>query len=246
MKDLFSNQADLYAQYRPLYPKELYDFVLGAVSRFERALDCATGNGQVARTLASHFQNVCAIDISENQLRHAIRADNIEYALSPAERTPFAENSFDLITIAQAYHWFDGPGFCREATRIARPNALVAVWAYDLGHIDPAIDPIIHQWNFEILAPYWEEERKHVYDHYERLPFEFERLPSRDFQIVAEWDVDHVIGHLRTWSALQRMTREVGDGPFGKVVADLRKTWNTRDTKKCIFPVFLKLGRIRK
>jgi ubiquinone/menaquinone biosynthesis C-methylase UbiE len=143
LKDIFSTLAELYSKYRPVYPPELFNFILSFVSRREAALDCATGNRQVARTLAPQFRRVCAVDISENQLSHAVKLDNIEYSVCRAEQTPFSNNSFDLITVAQAYHWFDGSQFCREANRVARSGAIVAIWVYDLAYSTSQIDRIV-------------------------------------------------------------------------------------------------------
>ncbi|HEY6951455.1 MAG TPA: class I SAM-dependent methyltransferase [Bacteroidota bacterium] len=246
MKDLFSGQAELYARYRPVYPRALFDYILGFVTRTDAALDCATGNGQVARSLSPSFRSVHAIDISENQLSHAVKAGNIHYQISPAEHTPFSDDTFNLVTVAQAYHWFDTAQFCREAKRIAQPDAVVAVWGYDLATVEPRIDPLIHHWNYDILSKYWEAERTHVTTHYEHLAFDFERLPSRDFQIIADWTLDEFIGHLRTWSALQTMIHAVGDGPFHEFLDELARAWTGSPRKRCTFPLFLKLGRVRK
>jgi ubiquinone/menaquinone biosynthesis C-methylase UbiE len=229
-----------------VYPRGLYDFILSFVDRKDAALDCATGNGQVARTLAASFRNVCAIDISANQLRHAVKLDNIEYSVSRSEQTAFNDNSFDLITVAQAYHWFDGSLFCREAKRVARPGGIIAIWVYDLAYSESSIDTIVHHWNFDILAPYWEPERKHVYTHYDSLPFEFERIPAPEFKITLYWDREELIGHLKTWSALQKMKRQVGESAFQETVEQIRKSWGDDSKKQFVFPVFLKLGRVQK
>jgi len=55
-KDLFSNQASTYARYRPVYPKELYNYILKFVTEKNMAWDCATGNGQAALALAPYFK----------------------------------------------------------------------------------------------------------------------------------------------------------------------------------------------
>jgi SAM-dependent methyltransferase len=246
MKDLFSTQAELYAKFRPTYPPELYDFILGHVQIRQAAWDCATGNGQVARGLAARFERVCATDISENQLRHAVQSDKIQYSISPAERTPFRQNSFDLITVAQAFHWLNPVLFCREATRVAKPGAIVAVWGYELKSVAPAIDRIAHRWNNEMLAPYWEPERQHVVAHYETLLFDFEQLPTRGFDTVMEWDLDDFIGHLQTWSAYQKMKSNIGDGAFLEVVAEIRGAWDEDQKQLCVFSVFLKMGSVGK
>jgi len=246
MKDLFSAQSHLYSRFRPTYPPELYAYVLNYVRSREAAWDCATGNGQVARGLAEHFERVYGTDISENQLRHAVQSDKIQYSISPAEQTPFNDNSFDLITVAQAFHWLNPVLFCCEATRVAKPGAIVAVWGYELKSVAPAIDEIVRRWNIETLSPYWEPERQHVVAHYETLLFDFEKLPAPGFETVMEWNLDDFIGHLQTWSAYQKMKKEVGDGKFLALVDEIRGMWGTEGTKRCVFSIFMKLGRVVK
>src|SRR5690606_8514093 len=122
MKDNFSTQAGLYAQFRPSYPKEMIDYIVSQVTDKETALDVATGNGQVAGALSEHFKKVFATDISQKQLDNAIKKDNIVYSVSPAEKTDFNAQTFDLVTVAQAIHWFDFDAFYKEIYRILKPN----------------------------------------------------------------------------------------------------------------------------
>src|SRR5688572_9865875 len=113
-KDYFSGHSKLYAAFRPTYPAALYDSIFSHLKNKTTAWDCGTGNGQVAGYLSEHFATVCATDISKPQLDHAVRAPNIFYTLSPAERTEFPDQHFDLITVAQAIHWFDRELFYKE------------------------------------------------------------------------------------------------------------------------------------
>lgn len=113
-KDLFSNQSKIYAKYRPTYPQQLFDYIFQFVEKRKHAWDCATGNGQAANVLANHFEKVDASDISEAQIAHAIQKSNIEYHVCPAEQTHFADNSFDLITVATAYHGCTGKAFMKK------------------------------------------------------------------------------------------------------------------------------------
>jgi ubiquinone/menaquinone biosynthesis C-methylase UbiE len=78
-KDRFSEQAKNYALYRPVYPEELFNYIISFVEEREIAWDCATGNGQSAVPLARHFRKVFATDISQKQLQQANKKDNIEY-----------------------------------------------------------------------------------------------------------------------------------------------------------------------
>src|SRR5688572_23530546 len=129
-KDLFSNQSDLSLRYRPDYPHALFDYILSYVKEKNIAWDCATGNGQAAIVLAGHFKKVFATDISDAQIKNAIKKENIEYSISPAEATPFPENTFDLVTVAQAYHWLKWDLFREELMRVCKPGAVLAIWVY--------------------------------------------------------------------------------------------------------------------
>ena len=106
-KDLFSAQSKEYASSRPTYPRALFEFIVGLVDEKNLAWDCATGNGQAALVLTDYFKQVIASDISARQLENARQESNIKYQIFRAEDTPLKDNSVDLITIAQALHWFD-------------------------------------------------------------------------------------------------------------------------------------------
>ena len=131
-KDLFSTQAAMYAKYRPAYPPALFEYILQFVSSHETAWDCATGNGQAALELAQHFRRVEATDISEAQILHAVKHPSINYSVSSAEHTDFPHRTFDLVTVAQAYHWFDFSAFEMEVKRVLKRSGVVAVWGYSL------------------------------------------------------------------------------------------------------------------
>ncbi|WP_291727473.1 class I SAM-dependent methyltransferase [Bernardetia sp.] len=104
MKDNFSDNSQNYAIYRPSYPKEVFEIIYSHIEGKKIAWDCATGNGQVANILAQDFEKVYATDISQNQLKNAVQKENIVYSVEQAEKSSFEDNSFDLITVAQAIH----------------------------------------------------------------------------------------------------------------------------------------------
>jgi 2-polyprenyl-3-methyl-5-hydroxy-6-metoxy-1,4-benzoquinol methylase len=80
-KDLFSSRAALYSQYRPQYPRPLFDWVASLVERHRLVWDCATGNGQAATSLAAYFANVLASDASEKQIEAAAQHPGVEYSM---------------------------------------------------------------------------------------------------------------------------------------------------------------------
>jgi SAM-dependent methyltransferase len=133
--DHFSARADVYRQYRPDYPPELFDWLAARVNPRERAWDVATGNGQAAVRLASVFDEVIATDASERQIAHAVPHDRVRYRVAAAEASGLPDASVDCVTVAAAIHWFDVPKFYEEVRRVTRPYALLAVWSYDRVHV---------------------------------------------------------------------------------------------------------------
>ncbi|HYO22839.1 MAG TPA: class I SAM-dependent methyltransferase [Flavisolibacter sp.] len=246
-KDLFSAQADLYAKYRPTYPQELFDYILSFVKEKECAWDCATGNGQAANVLASVFSKVEATDLSEQQLKNAVQKENIHYQVSTAEQTPFADNSFDLITIATAYHWFNWRAFFKEATRAGKKDCVVAAWSYHVFYcVDENITKIIGHFYHDIIKQFWDKERKYVDDRYSTVEFDFDPLPAKDFDLVLQWKKEDFLGYLSTWSAVQTYMKQHGNSPLELIEADVNKAWPDDTEKEFHFPLFLRIGRVIK
>ena len=242
-KDLFSSQANMYARYRPVYPAALFDHILKYVDEKDIAWDCATGNGQAAIALAPHFKKVIATDISEKQLAVAINHPNIQYCVSPAEQTTFPDNLFNLVTVAQAYHWFDFDAFEKEVKRVAKKDAVIAVWCYNLFSTnDPAVDGLIKRFYGEIVGPYWDKERKYVDDNYNSVSFNFISLPTKQFFIKTEWNKDELIGYLNSWSSVQHFIHAKKYNPVHDIISDLDHLW--KGNIAVSFPLFLKLGRV--
>ncbi len=242
MKDNFSQRASIYAQYRPDYLGELFEYILGFVKEKKLAWDCGTGNGQSAKVLSKYFQKVFATDISQKQIDHAHKEANIFYAIEPAEKTSLADKTVDLITVAQAIHWFDFENFYAEVNRVAKPGAVIAAWTYSLLHISPTIDPLINEYHYKTLENYWDPERKYVNDGYAGIPFPFEKIPTPAFSIEVNWSLEELEGYLNTWSALQKFIAANSYSPVPELVNNIEQHWGNSEKRKMIFPVHLKLG----
>jgi ubiquinone/menaquinone biosynthesis C-methylase UbiE len=246
-KDRFSEQAKSYALYRPVYPKELFDYIVSFVKERNVAWDCATGNGQSALSLCNYFKKVVASDISQKQLEQATTKDNIEYVLCSAEKTPFEENSFDLITVAQAYHWINGEKFHEEANRVGKHKCVVAIWMYGLiSSKEEKLNSFIRHFYKNIAGPYWDAERRHVDNHYINLFFGFEPLPVKDFTIDINFTAEQLLGYFSTWSATQNFIKANGHSPIDEIKDELQKIWTGAEAKPFYFPLVLKLGKISK
>jgi SAM-dependent methyltransferase len=243
-KDYFSGQAHakLYATFRPVYPENLYRFIFAHLNGHTAAWDCATGNGQVAEQLSQHFKQVYATDISQQQIVNAHQAPNITYTVAPAEKTGFQDHQFDLITVAQALHWFNSDAFYNEARRLLKPNGLLAVWGYSLCKVNNDIDPIFLDFYRITVGPYWDAARRLVEEEYRSIPFPFKQIDAPTFTIKVTWTLDQYTGYLSTWSATQKFIQEKGFDPIPTLIPSLTKHWPPTDQKEVRFPIFLKLG----
>ena len=246
-KDLFSKQSDLYARYRPTYPKELYDYILSFVKEKNIAWDCATGNGQAAVVLADYFKKVIATDISAAQIDKAIKKDNIEYSVCSAESTPFKENTFDLVTVAQAYHWINWKEFKKEVMRVCRPGAIIAIWVYFRNMPgDKKVEDAIFSFYENVTKPYWDDARKYVEEKYSTVEFDYDLLPVKDFETTLNWQREDMIGYISSWSAIQKYIKVNGHSPIPVIEEEINKLWPEGEVKKVRFPIYLKLGRVVK
>src|SRR5690606_22036477 len=201
-----------YAAYRPRYPEPLFDFLAGLCDARGHAWDCGTGNGQTAVSLAARFERVTATDASAAQIAAAEPHPKIEYRVARAEASGLADASVDLLTVAQALHWFDLEAFFAEALRVLTPGGVLAVWSYGLCTVDPGIDAVVDELYRE-LDPWWPPERRIVDDGYRGIELPVPAIEAPLFQMTTEWSAGPMLGYLRTWSACQRHLADRGSDP---------------------------------
>jgi len=241
MKDNFSTNSSQYAQFRPKYPAKLFKFLESRVEHKGAAWDCGAGNGQVAGELAKFFNRVEATDISQQQLDNAVIVSNINYSLQSAEKSNFPDNSFDLITVAQAIHWFDFSQFYKEVNRTLKPGGIIAIIGYGLVKSNEQTNDLINHFYRNIVGPYWDPERRYLDDGYRSIQFPFEEIPTPNLEMEFSWDFEHLVGYLKTWSAVKHFQNKNGYDPVDVISEDLRTAFgNCRLVK---FPLFLRLGQ---
>ncbi|HTG66159.1 MAG TPA: class I SAM-dependent methyltransferase [Flavobacterium sp.] len=244
MKDNFSKQASGYSKFRPQYPDELIRYIVSFVENKALALDIATGNGQVAFKLAPFFETVYGIDISQNQLDNAYAADNIIYKVSPAEKTIFENQKFDLITVAQAVHWFDFDSFYKEVYRILKLEGVFAVIGYGLFSTNVDSDKILNHFYYNIVGSYWDAERRYLDENYLTIPFPFEEQVVEKFENQLEWTFEDLVGYLETWSSVQHYISKNNQNPIDLIRDELKTSWEKNNKKVC-FPLLLRIGKLK-
>jgi SAM-dependent methyltransferase len=243
-KDHFSVQAADYAKFRPTYPDELFEYLAGIAPERKAAWDCATGNGQAAVALASRFARVIATDASEKQISHAQPHKRVAYHVASAENSGIDSGTIDLVTVAQALHWFNLPAFYAETKRVLKPGGALALWSYVLLQITPEIDDIITRFYVEIVGPFWPPERRLVERGYQHLPFPFEEFKPPEFRMTTRWTLDQVLGYLCTWSATQRFIEARQEDPIALIASDLRHVWGAPQHERAVvWPLAIRMGR---
>jgi SAM-dependent methyltransferase len=242
----FSKQAADYARFRPTYPNSLYEYLVSVTTAQGLVWDCGTGNGQAAVALARFFREVVATDVSEAQIRQGMPSPRVRYEVAPAEKAPLADGSADLVTVAQAVHWFDLDRFYSEVKRVGAPGSVVALWGYGFFRTEEPIHGIVDRFGRETLKPYWPDRIHYVQNGYRDLPFPFAPLEAPRLSFSLEWSLPMLRGYLSSWSATQKYKdAHGGRDPFDLIREPLEGAWGEPSVlKRFIWDIPLLVGRI--
>jgi ubiquinone/menaquinone biosynthesis C-methylase UbiE len=244
MKDRFSDKASGYAAFRPKYPETLFNHLYTHTKAFDAAWDAGTGNGQVAAVLAGKFNRVYATDISIKQLMKVPNMANLSSFVADEAAPQISDASIDLITVAQAIHWFQADKFCDEVSRVAKPGALLATWGYGLIQLPSAYQPAVDRFYSKVVGPYWDPERKHIDNSYADISIPFKELkPSEHFEMTYKWNAESLEGYLNTWSSVGNYVKEKGENPVPRLISELTSK-GLPAAFEVMFPLFIRLFRI--
>ncbi len=243
-KDHFSGHAASYAQARPRYPDTLFDWLSTQCAEHALAWDVGCGNGQASVALAARFARVLATDPSATQIANAEPHARVHYAVEPAEACSLPAASADLITVAQALHWFDFARFFAEVARVLKPRGVLAAWSYGVMRVAPEIDAVLDDFEHGIVGPYWPPERRHVDEGYRGIAMPFDELVVPEFAMQLDWRLDQVLDYLATWSAVQRYRQARGEDPMPALRARLTEVWGAPDAPRVIrWPLIFRATR---
>ncbi len=245
--ELFSTVARAYAAFRPGYPPELFAWLARNSPSREAVWDCGCGSGQASVPLAGHFAVVHATDVAPEQIAAAKPHPRVRYSVTAAERSGLPEQSVDLVTVAQALHWFDVTAFFAEARRVARPGALLAVWNYPRPQfVDAELDRRFFAFYSQVVGPYWPPERRHIEDGYKTLPFPLEEIETPEFGFELHWNLEQIAGYASSWSATARYRQALGTDPVPLLRESLEAAWPAGATGVPLrMPLKLRVGRLR-
>ncbi|KAG2716176.1 hypothetical protein I3760_03G111700 [Carya illinoinensis] len=259
MAGLFDKQAEVYLDARPTYPGEWYSKLAAITPHHSLAWDVGTGNGQAAIGVAEHYEKVVGTDVSEDQLKLARPHPRIRYLYTPESITDDelvaligGENSVDLVTVAQAVHWFDLPKFYSNVTRLLRkPGGVIAVWGYNQIEVSPIFDPIMDRFHGTIVS-HWHPKIQYVFDGYKTLPFPFESVGLGSegkpilLDIPKKLSFEGFLKLLRSWSAVTTAKDQGVDLLSDGVVKEFERAWGGPGlVRSVVYKVFMIAGKVK-
>lgn len=241
----FVSDGEQYAQFRPQYPHALGLLLASLTNRHQQALDVGCGTGQLTTILAAYFDEVMGVDPSDSQIQNAKSHPKIQYQVSTAEQLPEGLRDLDLITVAQAAHWFDLPRFYQEVTRVLAPDGVLALISYGVMQVDEAIRARVHQFYDNEIGPYWPAERKLVDEGYQTIEFPFQEMSVTPMEIELEWGLEEMMGYISTWSAVKK-AKDLGQGDLlTAFYDDMCDLWGDASQKKrFIWPINMRVGKL--
>lgn len=222
---LFGEDAGAYAEFRPDYPAALFDWLAANAPGHQRALDIACGPGQASASLCRHFDEVLSCDTCLPLLTAGTFPRQAHRIVCDARQLPLTEDCLDLIVVAQALHWFAGPRFFGEVTRILRPGGLFCAWCYGLAQISPRIDALTTYLHGSLAANYWPDGRASVDLGYSDIELPLPPLAAPPQQIRLRWTLSQLLGYLGTWSAVRNCEKATGSNPLDSLRAELANAW---------------------
>lgn len=224
-------KAGNYLHARPHYPASLYQFIssYSSQSSHSLAIDVGCGPGEASLGLTNFYEKVIGIDASSVMIDTA----NEKYALNKSvefvkgsgndilgalEQLPDLDvysilGSISLITVAQAFHWFDSERFFAAAARLLAPSSCVAIWGY--------VDPVFldypqatktflrYCYDSNCMGPYWEQPGRDILKHKYRdvnvPPEQFTKveryLDPPFYELKKQVSVADMRDYMRTFSA---------------------------------------------
>jgi SAM-dependent methyltransferase len=154
----FARSAAAYERGRPGYPDAAIDWLAERLGG-RRIVDLAAGTGKLTRPLADRGFEVVAVEPVAEMRAVLARDDRVTALHGTAEAIALGDASADAVTVAQAFHWFDGPRALAEIHRVLRPGGVLALVFNRRRSKDE-----IHQRIDALLAPHRGDTPEHASD----------------------------------------------------------------------------------
>jgi SAM-dependent methyltransferase len=160
------------------------------------------------------------------QVATATASEATWYVVASAHQAPLATGTADLVTVAQALHWFIGEPFYAEVRRVLRPGGVFAAWTYGLPHfVSEQLERSVHRFIDDRLGPYWLPEIRLVLDGYASIDLPCAEIEVPPFEMRAQWTLDSFLAFVRTWSGVRRYVETHREDPVDHLAEELREIY---------------------
>ncbi|KAL0428470.1 UNVERIFIED_CONTAM: putative methyltransferase DDB [Sesamum latifolium] len=214
MAQLFIKQAKQYSVGRPSYPQELFNFIASKTLSHDLAWDVGTGAAKLPNLQAT---------------KHKIPMHFLSMSMAELQDNIGSESSFDLVTIAQAMHWFDLPTFYQQVKWVLKkPNGVIAAWCYTVPEVNPTVDSLFNR--------FYTIDAVDGLEHNGPFRFSSEKV----------MDLESYFTYLRSWSAYQTAKEKGVELLTENVLEDFKRAWNEdgKFQKTVSFPIYLRIGKV--
>jgi SAM-dependent methyltransferase len=168
----------------------------------------------------------------------------VTYRVASESESGLPDRSVDLVTVAQALHWFNMPRFFDEARRVLKPGGVVAVWCYTRHRLGNPFDAVLDRFYSETVGPYWPPEREIVEAGYRTIPFPFDDLAPPNCVMEQQLTLDGLLNYQSTWSATKRFEQARGFTPIPALKQDLLPLWgDPEQPRRVTWPLKIRIGR---
>lgn len=243
LPDAFVGAAADYVKYRPPYPRALLNGLVEQSAMWPAAglLDLACGPGRVALDLAASFETVWAVDLEPEMVeagkQEAKRRgiDNVTWFVGKAEDLAAPSDTFELVTVGEAFHRLDQVLVAHKALDWLKPGGCLAT----LGAVSmlsggrawqTAVAEVAQRWMGRAFPGGWGLARADAQvgpEPYERelKAAGFADVTSRSFSQPRDWTLDEIVGYLKSTSVCSK--KALG-GDFPTFEAELRTVLSQR------------------
>jgi len=255
-----ASHALLYAKFRPTYPPKLREVISEFIKKngggFQKMIDVACGSGQSTFYMADLFKQVCGVDISQAQVNQAqekskqLNHNNVDFCVGTADQLPFTNESVDLITCAQALHWFDETTFYPEADRVLKHKGCLAAYGY--GNVEAKhqnAQSLIRHFYKETLKGCWADRRRHIDICFTEFKLPYAKSERYDFYSDVEMKLPDLMGYISTWSGYCKYSElHPGTIVLNELEQQLHKEFGSGTPKEQVtvylqFPIFVLIGQ---
>ncbi len=231
----FTTRVENYAKFRPTYPPIILDLLKADCGFTEASLvaDVGSGTGILSEMLLKNGNTVFCVEpnaqmrnSAENLLGNYLQFKSIDGA---AEATTLDSHSIDIVTAAQAFHWFDQTRARVEFARILKPKGWVAlIWnerRLDSTPFLRSFEQLLLQYGTDYQKVRHEKVTGQIADFF--APQGFRR---ESFENIQTLDFDNLMGRVLSAS----YTPEPDHPSFEPMIASLREVFEKHQQRGTI------------